>query len=219
MPGIRIRIDASEAQSASDSLRRNFIDVAGEAQKAETRLKSFTSTIQKAFVGIGAAAVAAAIAKVGSEAESANAKIRAATGAAEKEVQKLGKVAQSAKVYIGDMAGATDSVIQAYQQMGKVSDSEMQKVLKTVGALNQTFAVDTPKSITAISTLMKDFGLTSQQAMDFVSGGFQKGLDKSGDFLDSVLEYSTQFKSGGADAFFGFGKRTRFGSYWNGQSR
>jgi len=47
---------------------------------------------------------------------------------------------------------------------------------------------------------MTNFGLTSTEAFDFLAAGYQKGLDGSGDFLESVNEYSTQFANGGADA-------------------
>jgi hypothetical protein len=47
---------------------------------------------------------------------------------------------------------------------------------------------------------MKNFGLDSDEAFDFIVSGFQEGLDTSGDFLESVTEYSNQFANGGADA-------------------
>jgi hypothetical protein len=47
---------------------------------------------------------------------------------------------------------------------------------------------------------MTNFGLSSEEAFDFIAAGYQKGLDGSGDFLESVNEYATQFSNGGADA-------------------
>jgi mannose/fructose-specific phosphotransferase system component IIA len=52
----------------------------------------------------------------------------------------------------------------------------------------------------AVNALMENFGLTSEEAFDFVQAGLQNGLDASGDFLDSIGEYSVQFAEGGADA-------------------
>ncbi len=47
---------------------------------------------------------------------------------------------------------------------------------------------------------MRQFGLSSKEAFDFIAAGQQRGLDQTGDFLESVTEYSTQFSNAGADA-------------------
>jgi phage-related minor tail protein len=47
---------------------------------------------------------------------------------------------------------------------------------------------------------MTNFGLSSDEAFDFVAAGYQKGLNGSDDFLESINEYATQFSNGGADA-------------------
>ena len=47
---------------------------------------------------------------------------------------------------------------------------------------------------------MEKFGLTSKQSFDFLAKGFQSGLDSSGDFLDTVGEYSNLMAESGASA-------------------
>jgi len=47
---------------------------------------------------------------------------------------------------------------------------------------------------------MKNFGVDSDTAFDFIVKGLQSGLNTSGDFLESITEYSTQFANGEADA-------------------
>jgi phage-related minor tail protein len=51
---------------------------------------------------------------------------------------------------------------------------------------------------------MDEFGLTSDQAFDFMTEGIQKGLDRNDDFLDSIREYGNIFSDAGfnADEFF-----------------
>jgi phage-related minor tail protein len=47
---------------------------------------------------------------------------------------------------------------------------------------------------------MEQFGLTSTQAMDFLVAGNQRGLNSSGDLLDTIGEYAVQFGAGGSTA-------------------
>jgi phage-related protein len=47
---------------------------------------------------------------------------------------------------------------------------------------------------------MDEFGLTSAEATDVIASGFARGLDASGDFLDSIGEYSNLFADNGASA-------------------
>lgn len=48
--------------------------------------------------------------------------------------------------------------------------------------------------------LMDQFGLSGEEAFNLIAQGAQNGLDKNGDLLDSINEYSVHFKSLGLDA-------------------
>lgn len=47
---------------------------------------------------------------------------------------------------------------------------------------------------------MKEFGVTSEEAYNLIAQGSQQGLNYSGELLDSITEYSVQFKKAGMDA-------------------
>lgn len=99
-----------------------------------------------------------------------------------------------------DIADVVVEVEQNTQRLGGVTQRVLQQMSEDALGVRDVFKIDTGDSIQAAATLMDQFGLTSDQAMDFVVGGLQRGLNSSGDFLDSINEYSTQFKQGGADA-------------------
>lgn len=44
-----------------------------------------------------------------------------------------------------------------------------------------------------MQSVMKNTGASAQEALDLVAAGFQRGLNKSGDFLDTLTEYGPQF--------------------------
>ena len=48
--------------------------------------------------------------------------------------------------------------------------------------------------------MMKQFGVTSDEAFNLIAQGAQNGLDKNGNLLDSINEYSVHFKQLGFDA-------------------
>lgn len=99
-----------------------------------------------------------------------------------------------------DIADVVVEVEQNTQRLGGVTQRVLQQMSEDALGVRDVFKIDTGDSIQAAATLMDQFGLTSDQAMDFVVGGLQRGLNASNDFFDSINEYSTQFKQGGADA-------------------
>ncbi|ELK38882.1 minor tail protein, partial [Brevibacillus agri BAB-2500] len=66
--------------------------------------------------------------------------------------------------------------------------------------LRDAFGFEINESVKGADTMMKQFGITSDQAFSLIAQGAQKGLDKSGDLLDTANEYSNQFKSLGFTA-------------------
>lgn len=150
-----------------------------------------------AIVGIGAAALS-----TGSQIRQGQNDIQASLGVTEDRAKELGQVA--IEVFKDNFAGSIEeanaAVIEARKQLGDLSDTELRDATENAFRLSDVFGVDISESLNAANTLMQDFGLTQQQAFDFLATGFQRGLDSSGDFIDTITEYSTQFANAGADA-------------------
>lgn len=77
-------------------------------------------------------------------------------------------------------------------------------------AFRDTFGYEVNESARSASTLMKQFGLSSEQAYNLMAQGEQQGLDYSDELLDSINEYSVQF------AKFGFNAEDMFNIFNNG---
>jgi len=158
-----------------------------------------------ATAAVGAvAAVGVAAFNVSRETDAAAQDMAASLGIPIEKAQEFADVAQ--RVYgnnfadsVGDAATAVELLAQQIDGLGDDSEG-LQRATEHAFALRDTFDVDVAESIDAVDTLMENFGLTSDQAFDLVTAGFQKGLNRSGDFLDTIGEYSTQFKEGGASA-------------------
>ena len=86
------------------------------------------------------------------------------------------------------------------QQMDGIAGKE-QVLAEAAFSIADAFGVPIEQVISAASTLSDQFDeIDPTAAFDLIAAGFQRGLDKSGDFLDSIGEYSNQFNDAGFDA-------------------
>lgn len=152
-----------------------------------------------AVVGVGAAAFNAA-----SDFDAAQKKIQSQLGLTEDQAAKAGKAVQDIfknnfGESIEDVAQSVTEVEQAFAKLGGAGSS-LQSATEAALSLRDAFGAEVNETTAAAVELMDKFGLSSTQAFDFVAAGYQKGLNASGDFTDTITEYSTQFANGGASA-------------------
>lgn len=67
-------------------------------------------------------------------------------------------------------------------------------------ALATTFDVDYNEVLQTANTVSKEMGISAKQALSYIEEGFKKGSNNSGEFLDILKEYPTQFREAGIDA-------------------
>lgn len=93
---------------------------------------------------------------------------------------------------------------QARMALQDMADVDYEALLRDAALLESRFGADFESTLGATRTLMAQFGMTSDEALSFITAGFERGLDTSGDFLDTIGEYSNLFAEGGAtaDEFF-----------------
>lgn len=101
---------------------------------------------------------------------------------------------------IEEVNGAITETQKQFARLGGIADDQTDKIVTGAFAIRDTFGVDVNETISAQRTLMEQFGLTAQEATDFITSGFQEGLNSSDDFLETIGEYSNLFAQGGADA-------------------
>ena len=157
--------------------------------------------------GIGAvsAAVGAGIkqiADIGNEYQQASGQIAAATGATGAELEGLQDVMKNvyADNFGESMEDVGDAIAIVKQQMKGLGDSELQTVTESAFLLRDVFDYDISESVRASKAIMDQFGTSGEEAMALIATGAQNGLDYSGELLDSISEYSVQFKKVGFSA-------------------
>lgn len=150
-----------------------------------------------AIVGIGTSAFGMA-----SDVQAGTNQIQAAFGTTAEEAEALQSIATDifGNNWGSSMADASQAVTDVRTQIKGLTNEELQGVTEGALAVRDVFGTDVSESANAANTLMKEFGLSSDQAFDFIVAGNQRGLNASGDFLETISEYSVQFASGGASA-------------------
>lgn len=174
------------------------------AQKLGTSLNKISLTGLVGGLG-GLAAAGAVLMSAAGHAEDyarAMAKARVTTGTTADEVARFGEISRDLWGQgIGDsISGVTDTVVLASKKFKTASDDALAFAAAAALGIQQAWGDDTGKVMNAAGTLVDKFGVSFEEAFDFITAGYQRGLDSSGDFLDSILEYSVQFDNAGADA-------------------
>lgn len=170
-------------------------------EKTKNMESSFFGKITAGLAGLGVAAgTGATIGNVNDMSKAMN-QFQSKTGANVKEMQQYGDAMK--EVYnngMGDSWGdVADSFAVVKTNMGLAGD-ELKNTANNALLLRDTFDFDVNESTRAASMMMKQFGLTSDEAYNLIVQGAQNGLDKNGDMLDTINEYSVHFKQLGFDA-------------------
>lgn len=202
-----LELDASNLQSGFKDALTSFKSFGDSTSTLDTRLKGLGSGMTKVgglltagvttpLLGAGAASV-----KFASDMQSAFAKFEGKVGPLTGDMEEYKRVMDD--IYKNNYGESWDDVADAMglvvQQMGEMDPSNLQSTTESALALRDAFGYDVSESIRTVDTLMKNFGITSQEAFDYIVKGQQQGLDFSGEFLDTINEYSVQFQKLGFD--------------------
>ena len=169
------------------------------------------SNILKGGLATAAGAAAAAVAALGSAAlgamkymdgfKDAMNQVQASTGASAETMKEIKGITKS--LYnqnlgedFNDLASAISTVRQVTQQAGE----DLEKTTRNAIVFRDVFGEDITESIKAADTMMKNFGITSDQAYNLLAQGAQRGLNKSKELLDTANEYAPQFAALGFTA-------------------
>lgn len=86
------------------------------------------------------------------------------------------------------------------KQFTGLGGNEMKEYRNEVQAVADMYGKDFKETLQAANSLSKQFGITSQEAMNIIKDGFVSGADVNGEFLDTLKEYPAYFKEAGISA-------------------
>jgi phage-related minor tail protein len=178
-------------------------DASGKFEKLGGVLKGIGAAIAATVVAIGSAAIAtgASLIKLGDEYNMAVNQISASTGATGQELEALGEVAQN--VYKHNFGDSLEDVANGISEVSRTTGlmgQELEKATESGFALRDTFGFEMQESARAAGALIKNFGISADEAYNIIAVGAQNGADKNGDLLDTLNEYSAQYAALGLSA-------------------
>ncbi len=125
--------------------------------------------------------------------------IQANLGVTGKEAERLQSVVKN--VFEHGVTESVETASKAVQSvkgyMGDLNNQDLEKVTNKVIAIGKHTDTDVNENVRAASQLMNHFGVSADDSLDLIAAGFQDGLNKSDDFLDTLNEYSPQFAQAG----------------------
>lgn len=212
--GSKFDVFKKVGNSALDSIQGGFDGLLEKIQNISPGATTITDTLTGLGVGgvVGVTAVAGAIGgmalaiKTGvnqaTELDDAMANFQAQTGASSEEMNKFKGIAREvwSNNFGEDIADVADMMSRVKQQMQGISDVDLKNVTEDLLTLRDVFGMDENETLRGAQQLMKQFGISSQEAFDLMATGAQNGLNKSDELGDNISEYSGKFAQAGYSA-------------------
>lgn len=173
----------------------NIEKVSGKIDKTGNEL---TTKLTAPLIGLGTVAIT-----TGASLEKAVDKYIAATGKSIEETEKYKKVLTDINdANFGEgYEDIANSMAIVEQQMRGIDDAaDLENITKKAYYLKDAFDSEINESVRAAKMMMEQWGISADEAFELINQGYQKGLDKNGDLLDSINEYSVHFRQIGLSA-------------------
>lgn len=137
-----------------------------------------------------------------SETENAVTKVNAYFGETGQAAEESANVIKS--VYsdgVGEsMDSVADAVLMVKKNLGDLSETDLTNLTQQAIALDELYGIDMNETLRGVNSLMQQYGLTAQEAMDYIVVGTQNGLDKTSELGDNLSEYAGKFSQAGYSA-------------------
>lgn len=137
-----------------------------------------------------------------SEIENAVTKVNAYFGETGQAAEESANVIKS--VYsdgVGEsMDSVADAVLMVKKNLGDLSETDLTNLTQQAITLDELYGIDMNETLRGVNSLMQQYGLTAQEAMDYIVVGTQNGLDKTSELGDNLSEYAGKFSQAGYSA-------------------
>ena len=189
--------EMERARKGEEKLNQSMAQGRKEAGGLRETWEKISGTLGMAGIAVGAKEILSG----------ANDK-RAAGNTLQTQTGMQGDTLEAAKqsmenLYIDNMGESLDDVARSmstvYQITGRTGTG-LEQMTRAGILLRDTFGYEVTESMRTAEMMEKQFGVSGAQAFDLIVQGAQAGLDKNGDLLDTINEYSVQFKKLGFDS-------------------
>lgn len=193
------------ASEATEELSNASEQAAEEAEGAGNKGTDAIGAVAGALAAAGITAkvmeIAGAVYELAGSFSEAEKTIVGATGATGRELDDL--MSNSLDVYASSSAENLNEVAAGMMNVktatGLTGDA-LEEATDAALVLNNVLGYEVSESSRTAGALMKNFGVSAQEAYNLIAIGAQNGADKNGDLLDVLNEYSAQYSALGLSA-------------------
>lgn len=193
------------ASEATEELSNATEQAAEEAEGAGNKGTDAIGAVAGALAAAGITAkvmeIAGAVYELAGSFSEAEKTIVGATGATGRELDEL--MSNSLDVYASSSAENLNDVAASMMNVktatGLTGDA-LEEATDAALVLNNVLGYEVSESSRTAGALMKNFGVSAQEAYNLIAIGAQNGADKNGDLLDVLNEYSAQYSALGLSA-------------------
>lgn len=193
------------ASEATEELSNASEQAAEEAERAGNKGTDAIGAVAGALAAAGITAkvmeIAGAVYELAGSFSEAEKTIVGATGATGRELDEL--MSNSLDVYASSSAENLNEVAAGMMNVktatGLTGDA-LEEATDAALVLNNVLGYEVSESSRTAGALMKNFGVSAQEAYNLIAIGAQNGADKNGDLLDVLNEYSAQYSALGLSA-------------------
>lgn len=157
-----------------------------------------------ALSGVGDSIIGAAGKTVSafSDIESATNRVNSYFGLTGDAAEEMGTVVENVfRSGVTDSLGeVADAVIFVNNNLKDLDPSQLQEITTQAMKIEKVFGSDMSETMRGVNSLMVNFGLDAQTAIDYIVKGSQNGLDKTQELGDNLSEYSGKFSQAGYSA-------------------
>ena len=190
-----------ESESSWGRFRRSVDQTSDSLTNIGDRMKNtggaLTAGLSAPMAGLGIIAGKAAI-----DFDSAQGRIQAQLGITQEKAEKLGDVAQAVwtRGFGENVEEVANTVSDLAKRMDELTPKQLEEMTSAAFILAKTFDADVNLVTRSAASLMDQFGISGNDAMDMITAAFQRGGNYSDELLETINEYSPQFKNLGFSA-------------------
>lgn len=193
---------ASEAtEELSNASEQATEEAEGAGNKGTDAIGAVAGALAAAGITAKVMEIAGAVYELAGSFSEAEKTIVGATGATGRELDEL--MSNSLDVYASSSAENLNEVAAGMMNVktatGLTGDA-LEEATDAALVLNNVLGYEVPESSRTAGALMKNFGVSAQEAYNLIAIGAQNGADKNGDLLDVLNEYSAQYSALGLSA-------------------
>lgn len=185
----QIELGTADLKDYSKQIQENGQKLTDAGKKA--------SVLSAGIIGIDVAATSTAMSL-----ETATNRFITATGASVSETERFETILKNIhdNNYGSDYADIADKMALVKQQLGDINDADLQNITEKAYFLEDAFGMDFNETIRGVTGLIKNMGLTADEAFNYIVVGAQNGLNKSDELTDNIAEYSQLWGQAGFSA-------------------